>query len=64
MAMVGTALAYAIGQSNPLVAALWGVFIWKEFRGAPKKSEMLVGAMFLLYLTGLLLLTLSFKIHA
>jgi glucose uptake protein len=60
MAMVGTALAYAIGQSNPLVAALWGVFVWKEFRGAPRRSQILVGAMFALYVGGLLLLTLSF----
>jgi glucose uptake protein len=63
MAMVGTALAYAIGQSNPLVAALWGVFIWKEFRGAPRKSAVLVAVMFLLYVLGLLMLTLSFKMH-
>lgn len=60
MAMVGTALAYAIGQSNPLVAALWGVFVWHEFRGAPAKSRALVGLMFLLYIGGVLLLTLSF----
>ena len=61
MAMVGTALAYAIGQSNPLVAALWGVFVWREFRGAPAKSHALVALMFLLYVGGVLLLTLSFK---
>lgn len=61
MAMVGTALAYAIGQSNPLVAALWGVFVWKEFHAAPKKSRVLVGTMFALYVLGLLLLTLSFR---
>jgi glucose uptake protein len=61
MAMVGTALAYAIGQSNPLVAALWGVFIWKEFRGAPRRSKVLLALMFVLYTSGLLLLTLSFK---
>ena len=33
--MVGIALAYAIGQANPLIAALFGVFIWQEFKGAP-----------------------------
>lgn len=58
--MVGTALAYGIGQSSPLVAALWGVFIWHEFRGAPKKSHALVVLMFFLYLGGVLLQTLSF----
>jgi len=64
MAMVGTALAYAIGQSNPLVAALWGVFIWKEFHGAPKRSKVLLALMFVLYTSGLVLLTLSFKLGA
>jgi glucose uptake protein len=61
MAMVGTALAYAIGQSNPLVAALWGVFVWREFKGAPAKSGALLGLMFLLYTAGLVLLAVSFR---
>jgi glucose uptake protein len=59
--MVGTALAYAIGQSNPLVVALWGVFGWKEFRGAPRKSRVLAAIMFLLYVAGLILMTSSLK---
>jgi len=29
----GVAISYAIGQSAPMVAALWGVFAWKEFEG-------------------------------
>lgn len=61
MAMVGTSLAYAIGQSNPLVAALFGVFVWREFKGAPAKSQVLVALMFVLYIVGLLLLALSFR---
>lgn len=61
MAMVGTALAYAIGQSNPLVAAIWGVFVWREFKGAPAKSQVLLALMFLMYIAGLVLLALSFR---
>jgi glucose uptake protein len=61
MAMVGTALAYAIGQSNPLVAAVWGVFVWREFQGAPRKSKVMLALMFALYILGLLLLALSFR---
>jgi glucose uptake protein len=64
MTTVGTALAYAIGQSNPLVAALWGVFIWHEFRGAPRRSHVLLAVMFVLYVAGLLLLTISFRTSA
>lgn len=36
---VGFAVSYAMGQSAPMVAALWGVFVWKEFAGAPSKSK-------------------------
>lgn len=59
--MVGIALAYAIGQANPLVAALWGVFVWREFRGAPTKSRILLAVMFVLYLAGLIFLASSFE---
>lgn len=55
----GVPLAFAIGQANPLVAALWGVFVWREFRGAPRRAHWLLAAMFALYLLGLLLLSRS-----
>ncbi len=35
----GFAISYGLGQGATLIAALWGVFIWKEFKGvrnAPK----------------------------
>lgn len=59
--MVGIALAYAIGQANPLIAALFGVFVWREFRGAPRRAHALLAIMFLLYIGGLLSLAASFK---
>ncbi len=36
--LVGVPISYAIGQSAPLIAAAWGVFVWKEFRGAPRTA--------------------------
>jgi glucose uptake protein len=56
---VGIALAMAIGQANPLVAALWGVFVWREFKGAPRRSKLLLLLMFALYIAGLVLLVSS-----
>lgn len=56
---VGVALAIAIGQANPLVAALWGIFVWKEFRGAPKRTEYLLILMFLLFILGLTVLAFA-----
>jgi glucose uptake protein len=52
----GAAVSYGLGQGATLVAALWGVFIWKEFRGSPKGTDGLIAAMFFFFLTGLLAL--------
>jgi len=49
----GPALSYGLGQGATMVGALWGVFIWKEFHGAPKGTNALLSAMFALYLLGL-----------
>ena len=55
----GAALSYGLGQGATLVAALWGVFIWKEFKGAPKGTNTLLTAMFIFFLAGLGLLIYS-----
>src|SRR4030065_1419837 len=52
----GYAISYGRGQAATLIAALWGVFIWKEFRGASKPVNTLILFMFLAYLVGLALL--------
>ena len=51
----GVAISYAIGQSAPMVAALWGVLVWKEFAGAPSKAKMYLALMFVFYCLGILL---------
>ncbi len=52
----GAAISYALGQGATLVSALWGILVWKEFAGAPKKSAYLNLAMILLFVAGLALL--------
>ena len=49
----GAAISYGLGQGATLVSALWGILIWKEFKGAPKKAAALNFAMFVLFLLGL-----------
>ena len=49
----GPAVSYALGQGAPLVAAIWGVFIWKEFKGAKKGVYGLLALMFCLFIAGL-----------
>jgi len=46
---VGVALAYAVGQSAPMVATGWGVFWYKEFAGAPRAAWLCLLAMVVLY---------------
>jgi len=51
----GVAISYAIGQSAPMVAALWGVLAWKEFAGAGSRAKMYLGLMFVFYCIAILL---------
>jgi len=55
----GFAISYGLGQGATLIAALWGVFIWKEFKGASKPVNLLIFLMFLAYLAGLALLVIA-----
>ena len=52
----GVAISYAIGQSAPMVAALWGVLAWKEFQGANRQAKTFLALMFLFYLFAILLI--------
>jgi glucose uptake protein len=52
----GAAVSYGLGQGATLIAALWGVFIWKEFRNSPKAVAGYITAMFLFFIAGLGLL--------
>lgn len=52
----GPAISYGLGQGATLIAALWGVFIWKEFRNAPAGTNKFVTAMFVFFVAGLALI--------
>ena len=49
----GAALSYGLGQGATMIGAIWGVLIWKEFKGAPAGTNRLLAGMFLFYLIGL-----------
>jgi glucose uptake protein len=51
----GVAISYAIGQSAPMVAALWGVFVWKEFAGSGAREKIYLALMFIFYALAILL---------
>ncbi|GMR23388.1 MAG: GRP family sugar transporter [Acidobacteriota bacterium] len=56
----GFAVSYAMGQSAPMVAAVWGVFVWKEFEGAPSKAKMYLALMFVFYTSAIAVIANAF----
>jgi glucose uptake protein len=55
----GVAISYAIGQSAPMVAALWGVLAWKEFHGANSRARAYLAFMFVFYILAIALVSLA-----
>jgi glucose uptake protein len=54
--VAGPAISYALGQGATLVAALWGLLIWHEFRLAPAGTNKYVALMLAGYTSGLILI--------
>ena len=55
----GFAISYGLGQGATMIAAIWGVFIWKEFKNAPKGTNLLLGLMFLFFALGIGLIIMA-----
>jgi glucose uptake protein len=54
--VAGPAISYALGQGATLIAALWGVFVWREFREASAGTNRLIALMFAAYTVGIVLI--------
>ena len=54
--VAGPAVSYALGQGATLIAAIWGVLIWREFQSAPKGTMLYIALMFIGYASGLILI--------
>lgn len=52
----GPAISYGLGQGATVIAAVWGIYVWKEFRGADKRTPLILNWMLVCYLAGLALL--------
>jgi glucose uptake protein len=55
----GFAISYGLGQGATLIAALWGVFVWKEFKNAPPGTNKLIASMFFCFVSGLALIIIA-----
>jgi len=60
--LVGVPISYAIGQASPMIAALWGVFIWHEFRGANTRAKIYLTGMFVCYVLALILIARAYQV--
>jgi glucose uptake protein len=56
---IGPAISYAIGQGATMVSALWGLLVWREFSGARSGVKVLLALMLLLFLAGLILVSIA-----
>ena len=59
--LVGVAISYAIGQASPMVAALWGVFAWREFKDSNARARLYLAGMFAAYVLALLLIARAYR---
>ncbi len=55
----GPAISYGLGQGAAMVGAVWGVFVWKEFKEAPNYINWLLALMFVCFLAGLTIITIA-----
>lgn len=56
---VNKAVSYALSNASPLVAMIWGVIVWREFKGAPKGTTKYLVSMFAVFIAALLVISLS-----
>lgn len=57
--IAGFAISYGLGQGATMIAAFWGVFVWKEFKEASKETNKLLVLMFISYIIGLALIIIA-----
>jgi glucose uptake protein len=61
--MIGPATSFSLGEGNTMISAIWGIFVWKEFRGAGTRVKGLLAVMFLFFVWGLSCIALAPVIH-
>ncbi|MBR9773674.1 MAG: multidrug DMT transporter permease [Cytophagales bacterium] len=52
----GPAISYGLGQGATMVAAFWGVFVWKEFKGATTRTQNMLRSMFACFIIGIIII--------
>jgi len=61
--MVGIAISVGIGGGAPMVGALWGIFLWREFAAGSRSAKALIAAALLLYVAGLAAMSIAYTLR-
>jgi len=61
--LVGVAISWGIGSGAPMVGALWGIFLWKEFSGAGRQAHALIAVSLTLYTVGVVLVAIAYQLR-
>ena len=61
--MVGIAISVGIGSGAPMVGALWGIFLWREFAQGSRGAKALIAAALLLYVAGVAVMSIAYTLR-
>jgi len=61
--LVGVAISWGIGSGAPMVGALWGIFLWHEFRGAGRGAVAMISGSLALYAAGITLVAIAYALR-
>jgi glucose uptake protein len=61
--MVGVAISWGIGSGAPMVGALWGIFLWKEFKHADGQAKLLMSGSLALYTIGVVTVAVAYQLR-
>ena len=61
--VVGVTVSWGIGSGAPVIGALWGIFLWKEFKGGGKRAQAWIGLSMALYVVGVITVAISYQLR-
>jgi hypothetical protein len=61
--VVGVAVSWGIGNGAPVIGALWGIFLWKEFKNGGSKAKTLIALSMALYVAGVVAVAISYQVR-
>ena len=61
--VVGVAISWGIGSGAPMIGALWGIFLWKEFKNGGRKANVLITSSLVLYILGVVMVATSYRLR-